>query len=82
MGVEPRIEHLPARKEVLHAFSDHTRAEQVFGKPRQTPLVDGIRKMAAWVKQAGPRESRAFSSIEIARELPPAWAPTGSTPRR
>jgi UDP-glucose 4-epimerase len=74
MGVEPRIEYLPARKEVLHAFSDHRKAERVFGKANQTPLAEGIRKMAAWVRKAGPRVSQAFPNIEITRELPPSWA--------
>ncbi len=73
MGVEPRIEYLPARKEVLHAFSDHSKAERVFGKVTPTSLSEGIRRMAAWAKQAGPRVTKPFRDIEVTRDLPPSW---------
>ena len=32
-GVEPKITYLTARNEVLHAYSDHTKAHKVFGDP-------------------------------------------------
>lgn len=73
MGVEPRIEYLDARKEVLHAFSDHTKAKRIFGEGTMTPLSEGIQKMADWAKSVGPRESSRFGNIEILKNLPPAW---------
>ena len=73
MGVEPRIEYLPARKEVLHAFSDHSKAERVFGKVKPTPLSEGIRRMAAWVKKSGVRTTKAFRDIEVTKGLPESW---------
>ena len=73
MGVEPDIEYLETRKEVLHAYSDHSKARRVFGDHPQTPLREGIRRMAEWAKAAGPRASQPFGNIEVTRNLPPAW---------
>jgi UDP-glucose 4-epimerase len=73
MGVEPRIEYLEARKEVQHAYSDHSKAHRIFGNARQTSLREGIQRMAEWAKQVGPRASQPFENIEITRNLPPAW---------
>ena len=74
MGVEPRIAYLPPRKEVQHAFSDHSKLTRVFGSTTQTPLQDGIGRMASWAKQVGPRASQPFGDIEVNRNLPPTWA--------
>ncbi|CAN5765347.1 NAD-dependent epimerase/dehydratase family protein [soil metagenome] len=45
LGVEPRVEHLPARMEAPHAYSSHVKVRRVFGERPQTPLerprVDG-----------------------------------------
>ncbi len=73
MGAEPEIIHLAARKEVLHAFSDHSRAKEVFGDYGQTPLNEGIGLMAEWAVQIGSRKSRAFENIEIWKNMPPSW---------
>jgi UDP-glucose 4-epimerase len=73
MGVEPRLEHLEARKEVLHAYSDHEKARRVFGEAEGTPLREGIQRMADWARSVGPRESQRFRAIEVTRNLPPAW---------
>jgi UDP-glucose 4-epimerase len=67
------IAHLPARKEVQFAWSDHAKARRVFGDRRQTPLSDGLSKMAAWAKAVGPRATPRFDGIEIDRELPASW---------
>jgi UDP-glucose 4-epimerase len=67
------IAHLPARKEVQFAWSDHTKARRVFGDRRQTPLADGLSKMAAWAKAVGPRVTPRFEGIEIDRGLPVSW---------
>lgn len=74
MEVELRVEHLPPRNEVKIAFSDHSKAEQVFGSRNKVPLEEGIRRMAEWVKAHGARESSVFENIEIRRNLPPSWA--------
>ena len=73
MGVEPHLVHHPARNEVQHAWADHEKARRVFGIMEEIPLEKGIRRMAAWVRQAGARETPRFTAIEIERGLPPAW---------
>jgi UDP-glucose 4-epimerase len=73
MGVEPRIRYLPARHEVQHAHSNHDKLRRVFGARRSTPLADGLREMAAWVRQQGARSSPAFGAIEVRKKLPAVW---------
>jgi UDP-glucose 4-epimerase len=72
-GVEPRIEHLPARNEVVHAFSDHARARAVFNPAAPVDLGTGIQRMAAWVRARGPARPVTFSDIEVTKNLPPSW---------
>jgi UDP-glucose 4-epimerase len=72
-GVEPRKEFLEARKEVLHAFSDHAKANRVFGSGATVELEDGIARMAAWAGTVGARQSREFGAIEVERNLPAGW---------
>ena len=74
MGKECEVTHLDPRNEVKIAFSDHSRAESVFGTRRKIPLEEGIHAMAAWVKDNGSRESSVFDDIEISKNLPPSWA--------
>jgi UDP-glucose 4-epimerase len=74
MTSELRVEHLPPRNEVKIAFSDHSKAERVFGQRNKVSLGDGIRRMAEWVKSHGSRESSVFENIEILEKLPPSWA--------
>ncbi len=74
MGKERRVNHLEARNEVKIAFSDHSKAERVFGKHRTTPLEEGIQAMAEWVTKHGARQSNVFGDIEIRKGLPPSWA--------
>ena len=74
MGAECRVKHLEARNEVKLAFSDHSKAERVFGSRPKTSLEEGIRSMAQWVGRHGARESGVFEDVEIERNLPPSWA--------
>jgi len=74
LGQECRVRHLEARNEVKLAFSDHSKAEKIFGKRRETPLEEGIHAMAEWVKAHGARESSVFENIEVRKNLPPSWA--------
>lgn len=73
-GVEPKITHLPARREVVNAYSSHEKARQIFGDHPAVSLEDGIERMAAWARRIGSRESSVFQNIEIERNLPPSWA--------
>ncbi len=73
MDAEPRIEHVPARHEVQHAHSDHSRLRETFGARETRSLDAGLRDMAAWVRQRGARSTPAFAAIEIHRNLPEVW---------
>ncbi len=73
MGIRVELNHLPARNEVVHAYSDHSKVRRVFGAQPPATLEEGITRMAAWAKTAGPRQSRYFGEIEIAKNLPPSW---------
>ncbi len=72
-GVEANIKYLSARNEVMHAYSDHTKAHQVFGDPSGVDLKEGISRMAAWAKKVGARASQEFDNIEITEKLPDGW---------
>lgn len=74
MGRECRIQRLEPRNEVKTAFSDHSKAERVFGKRGKTSLEDGVRAMAVWVKAHGARQSSVFEKLEILKNMPPSWA--------
>jgi UDP-glucose 4-epimerase len=73
MGAEPEIRHEPARNEVVHAYSTHDKVRSFFDCPPETPLEEGLRRMAAWARQVGARRSAPFGQIEIPRGLPPVW---------
>jgi UDP-glucose 4-epimerase len=74
MGKSCWVRHLDARNEVKMAFSDHSKAERVFGKTVKTCLRDGIGRMTDWVRKHGARESSTFEEIEIPKNMPPSWA--------
>lgn len=80
MNVPCNKKHLPARNEVKLAFSDHNKCKSVFSDRRLVTLQEGIRKMAAWVRAHGARESGVFGEIEIMRNMPPSWAAAFSNP--
>jgi UDP-glucose 4-epimerase len=71
---EPEIEFLPAREEVVHAFSDHAKLHRVFGQEPAVSLEEGLRRMSDWAREVGVREPVRFESVEILRNLPPSWA--------
>jgi UDP-glucose 4-epimerase len=76
MGVQPRINHLPAREEVVHAFSSHGKASSVFGTHKPCDLRSGLARMAEWVREHGARQSSEFGEIEIMKNLPEVWRNT------
>jgi UDP-glucose 4-epimerase len=72
-GVSPKIRYLPARKEVLHAFSDHQKAVKLFEITNSVSLDEGVLKMAEWVKKVGARRSKSFGKIEVEKNMPQSW---------
>jgi len=75
MNLKQQISYQPARNEVLHAFSDHSKAKKVFHLNEKdfVSLKVGVEKMALWVQKAGTRRSSYFGEIEIEEKLPPIW---------
>jgi UDP-glucose 4-epimerase len=72
-NITPEVKHLQARKEVMHAYSDHTKAHRIFQGRKSVSLEDGIRIMANWARRVGSRKSQEFSNIEIRKNLPDGW---------
>jgi len=73
MSVEPNIHHVPARNEVVHAYSSHDKLTHVFEERPLYSLNDGLHRMAAWVKEHGARSSSEFDNVEVWKNFPKAW---------
>ncbi len=74
MGVSLRVEHLPARHEVRHAYCLHDKVRAYFGDLiHNVPLETGLAQMAAWIKQTRMRRGERFRGIEIEKEMPACW---------
>ena len=75
MGTEPKINHLAARNEVVHAYSAHEKVRKYFGDLiKNVTLEEGVAKMAVWAKKAGARQGQPFQGIEVRKNLPKSWA--------
>lgn len=72
-GVQPKINHLEARNEVVHAHSEHSKLKSCFEVTLAVELEEGIKKMALWAKAVGARKSNEFNNIEIEKKLPQGW---------
>jgi UDP-glucose 4-epimerase len=70
---EHPIVHHEARNEVVHAFSDHSKLARVFERDEPLPLPEGVRRMCAWAREHGPRETQPFAGIEVEKNLPSSW---------
>lgn len=74
MGIKPKINFLPQRNEVVHAFSNHQKARKIFNIKTFTSLEKGIKKMTLWAEKSGPRKSQGFKGkIDIYKNMPPSW---------
>jgi UDP-glucose 4-epimerase len=75
IGIKQQIRYLEARKEVLHAYSDHSKIKKIFGIKEDSlvPLSIGLNKMAKWAKNVGVKKSEKFKDIEIFDKLPKIW---------
>ena len=73
-GVSEQIDALEARNEVVHAYSSHEKVQQYFAHMiNNIPLKDGIARMVEDAKVKGPRQGEKFKSIEVEKNIPPAW---------
>lgn len=77
MGVPDHpIVHHEARREVVDAFSDHSKLDGTFGsQDSAVSLPEGLSRMCAWAREHGPRATAPFAGIEIEKNLPPSWKP-------
>jgi UDP-glucose 4-epimerase len=73
IGIEGNILYTPSRNEVMHAWSDHTKCQQLFGNIHCTSLPEGLKKMAKWAKLIGSKKSTKFENIELLEKLPSVW---------
>jgi UDP-glucose 4-epimerase len=74
MGVHHNIIHLEARSEVVDAYASHEKAREMFGDLMQdVSLRDGVERMSKWARLHGSRRSQTFGTIEITKNMPPAW---------
>jgi UDP-glucose 4-epimerase len=74
MGAGPQIQNLPARNEVVHAFSSHERVRAVFSDIIQNvDLPSGLERMARWVRSVGARKGKPFKMIEVNANMPVSW---------
>ena len=74
MQTKQELRFLPARNEVVDAYSDHSKVKKIFNISETTSLVDGVSKMVEWVKKHGSKETPKFKNIEILENLPSIWA--------
>lgn len=66
MGVEPRIVHLPERREVKNAYSSHDKLRLFFGSHKAHSIENGLSRMARWVKSANHHPGHEIKEMEIA----------------
>jgi len=73
MGKKTGVVYLPERKEVLHAYSDHSKLREILGVEPTITLSEGLKRMAGWAKLYGAKKGKPFGKIEIEKELPESW---------
>lgn len=73
-GDTSAIRHLPARHEVVHAFSSHAAIDEVFPNRPLTPLRDGLARTFAWARTQTLLPYSKPCEIEVPLNLPPHWA--------
>lgn len=75
--VQPKIDFLPPRVEVMHAFSDHSKVRRVFQPAYPVSIEDGLSRMAEWAKgQPVLVGVSRLAQIEISKNMPPSWRAT------
>jgi UDP-glucose 4-epimerase len=68
-----KIEYLPAREEVQHAFASHEKAARVFHDVAKISLADGLERMATWARSVGPMTPCPLRPLEVNEKVPSAW---------
>jgi UDP-glucose 4-epimerase len=78
LGVECRIDHLPARHEVVDAFASHDKVRRDFELSAPVSLRSGLERMSDWARLHGPLQPVTFEQIEVPLNMPPSWAEMAS----
>jgi UDP-glucose 4-epimerase len=73
VGNRVGIECLPARAEAAHVVCDHRKLRAILPCSAPTPIEEGVRRMAEWVRTLQIAPPRPIGGIEIPRNLPPSW---------
>lgn len=73
LGMPARIERLPARPAVLHAFADHCKVRVALNPFAPIALPDRLRRVAGWMQTPTPAPPKRFFAIEVPNEPPPIW---------
>ena len=68
------IDYLPARQEVYQAYSDHSKAKQIFNIKSFTDINQGIKNMIKAAQELGPIRPKKFKNIETKPTTNPAIA--------
>lgn len=71
--VPERFEFLPARKEAVHAYSDHSLVEQYFGKMEEVDLEETLYEMIQEARKNELPPMQKGIPIEIEKNLPEIW---------
>jgi UDP-glucose 4-epimerase len=69
LGKRSQIRHLEARNEVLHAYSDHSKAKSVFSIKDEdfVDLKTGISRMAGWLCLLVQEKARSFLILKYSK---------------
>jgi UDP-glucose 4-epimerase len=75
MGTESPVTYLPVRKEAQEVTVVARTMRRLYGlQPgRETPLREGLEKMAAWARSQPLQEARSDVPIELSIGLPEVW---------
>ena len=72
--VEPKIEFLPPRLEVQHAFADHSKVQDIFQPGPPISIEEGLDRMAHWArKQPVSAGASRLGQIEVEKNMPKSW---------
>lgn len=73
MGSDLKPVHLQTRFEVKHAFCTTEKSENILGYRTNFPLVEGLKRMAAWAKKKGPQPQKKWDRYEVTKNIPRFW---------
>lgn len=68
------VVHLPARDEVMAAYTDTSLGRRVLGDWPETTLDEGLARTAAWASEHGSTPLRSSFDLELEGSYIPEWA--------